>query len=138
DAVLRPAGVHDDARGEARRARQRGAFPRLRAPPAARPGLLDPRASPARADRRRKPPASHQPRIGSAGARVPRAIPLGLQPLQDSGRRAATAVSRIILALMWLIHWLPFRALAAIGNAIGAALFWLIPERRRVTRINLR
>jgi Kdo2-lipid IVA lauroyltransferase/acyltransferase len=46
-------------------------------------------------------------------------------------------VSRIILLLMWLIHWLPFRALAAIGNGIGAALFWLIPERRRVTRINL-
>jgi Kdo2-lipid IVA lauroyltransferase/acyltransferase len=46
-------------------------------------------------------------------------------------------VSRIILALMWLIHWLPFRAVAAIGNAVGALLFWLIPERRRVTRINL-
>jgi Kdo2-lipid IVA lauroyltransferase/acyltransferase len=38
---------------------------------------------------------------------------------------------------MWLVHWLPFRALAAIGNAVGALLFWLIPERRRVTRINL-
>ena len=38
---------------------------------------------------------------------------------------------------MWLAHWLPFRALAAIGNAVGAALFWLIPERRRVARINL-
>jgi KDO2-lipid IV(A) lauroyltransferase len=47
-------------------------------------------------------------------------------------------MSRIILALMWLIHWLPFRALAAIGNGIGAALYWLIPERRRVTRINLK
>jgi KDO2-lipid IV(A) lauroyltransferase len=46
-------------------------------------------------------------------------------------------VSRIILLLMWLIHWLPFRALAAMGNATGGALFWLIPERRRVTRINL-
>jgi KDO2-lipid IV(A) lauroyltransferase len=38
---------------------------------------------------------------------------------------------------MWLIHGLPLRALAAVGNAVGAALFWLIPERRRVTRINL-
>jgi len=44
---------------------------------------------------------------------------------------------RLLLFLMWLIHWLPFRALAAIGNGIGAALYWLIPERRRVTRINL-
>jgi KDO2-lipid IV(A) lauroyltransferase len=46
-------------------------------------------------------------------------------------------MSRVILALMWLIHWLPFRAVAAIGNAVGGVLFWLIPERRRVTRINL-
>jgi KDO2-lipid IV(A) lauroyltransferase len=46
-------------------------------------------------------------------------------------------VSRIVFGLMWLIHGLPFRALAAIGNAVGSALFWLIPERRRVTRINL-
>ena len=46
-------------------------------------------------------------------------------------------MSRIILAVMWLMHWLPFRALAAIGNGIGTALYWLIPERRRVTRINL-
>ena len=46
-------------------------------------------------------------------------------------------MSRIVLALMWLIHWLPFRALAALGNGIGAVAFWLIPERRRVTRLNL-
>ena len=46
-------------------------------------------------------------------------------------------MSRILFALMWLVHWLPFRALAAIGNAVGTLLFWLIPERRRVTRINL-
>ena len=46
-------------------------------------------------------------------------------------------MSRAIFALMWLAHWLPFSALAAIGNSVGAALFWLIPERRRVTRINL-
>jgi KDO2-lipid IV(A) lauroyltransferase len=35
------------------------------------------------------------------------------------------------------VHWLPLRALAAIGNAVGTVLYWLIPERRRVTRINL-
>jgi KDO2-lipid IV(A) lauroyltransferase len=46
-------------------------------------------------------------------------------------------MSRLILALMWLAHWLPFRALAWIGDGVGAALFWLVPERRRVTRINL-
>jgi KDO2-lipid IV(A) lauroyltransferase len=46
-------------------------------------------------------------------------------------------MSRIVFALMWLAHWLPFRAMARVGDAVGAALFWLIPERRRVTRINL-
>ena len=38
---------------------------------------------------------------------------------------------------MWLIHFLPLALVAAIGNALGALLYWLIPERRRVTRINL-
>jgi Kdo2-lipid IVA lauroyltransferase/acyltransferase len=38
---------------------------------------------------------------------------------------------------MWLIHFLPLAVVAAIGNALGALLYWLIPERRRVTRINL-
>jgi KDO2-lipid IV(A) lauroyltransferase len=42
-----------------------------------------------------------------------------------------------VFALMWLIHFLPLGAQAAIGNALGSALYWLIPERRRVTRINL-
>jgi Kdo2-lipid IVA lauroyltransferase/acyltransferase len=46
-------------------------------------------------------------------------------------------MSRIVFFLMWLIHGLPARALASIGDAVGAALYWLIPERRRVTRINL-
>jgi len=38
---------------------------------------------------------------------------------------------------MWLARLLPLAAIAAIGNGVGAALFWLIPERRMVTRINL-
>ncbi len=38
---------------------------------------------------------------------------------------------------MWLLHFLPLRAIAAVGGALGSALFWLIPERRRVTRVNL-
>jgi len=46
-------------------------------------------------------------------------------------------MSRLVLGLMWLLRFLPAGAIAAIGNAAGAALFWLIPERRRVTRINL-
>jgi KDO2-lipid IV(A) lauroyltransferase len=46
-------------------------------------------------------------------------------------------LTRLLFALLWLVHWLPLRALAAIGNAVGTVLYWLIPERRRVTRINL-
>ena len=46
-------------------------------------------------------------------------------------------MSRLVLGLMWLLHFLPSGAVAAIGNAAGAAVFWLIPERRWVTRINL-
>jgi Kdo2-lipid IVA lauroyltransferase/acyltransferase len=46
-------------------------------------------------------------------------------------------LSRIVFGFMWLVHFLPFRAVAAIGNAIGSLMFWLIPERRRVTRVNL-
>jgi Kdo2-lipid IVA lauroyltransferase/acyltransferase len=46
-------------------------------------------------------------------------------------------LSRLLFGWMWLARFLPFRAVAAIGEAMGSALFWLIPERRRVTRINL-
>lgn len=46
-------------------------------------------------------------------------------------------MSRLIFALLWIAHFLPNRALAAIGNIVGMLLFWLIPERRHVTRINL-
>jgi KDO2-lipid IV(A) lauroyltransferase len=46
-------------------------------------------------------------------------------------------VSRAVFGLMWLIHFLPLGLQAAIGNALGALLYWLIAERRRVTRINL-
>ncbi len=46
-------------------------------------------------------------------------------------------MSRVVFAFMWLAHFLPLRMIAAIGNAVGAILYWLIPERRCVTRINL-
>ena len=46
-------------------------------------------------------------------------------------------MSRLVILLMWLARFLPFGAVAAIGNGLGAALFWLVPQRRRVARINL-
>jgi KDO2-lipid IV(A) lauroyltransferase len=46
-------------------------------------------------------------------------------------------MSRIVFAFMWLVHFLPLRLQAAVGNGVGTLFFWLIPERRKVTRINL-
>jgi len=46
-------------------------------------------------------------------------------------------MSRAVFALLWLARFLPDRLLARAGEAVGAAAFWLIPERRRVTRVNL-
>ena len=47
-------------------------------------------------------------------------------------------MSAVVFAFMYLVHFLPLGIVAALGNAVGAAAFWLIPERRAVTRINLR
>jgi len=46
-------------------------------------------------------------------------------------------VTRLVIGSLWLLHFLPSRAIAAIGSATGSLLYWLIPERREVTRVNL-
>lgn len=46
-------------------------------------------------------------------------------------------MSRLVFAFMWLVHFLPLFLISRIGNSVGRVLFWLIPERRKVTRINL-
>lgn len=46
-------------------------------------------------------------------------------------------MSRVVFAFMWLVRFFPLNIVAAIGNCVGSILFWLIPERRMVTRINL-
>ena len=46
-------------------------------------------------------------------------------------------MSGIAFGFMWLVRLLPLGAIAAIGNAVGSVLYWLIPERRMVTRVNL-
>jgi len=40
--------------------------------------------------------------------------------------------------ILWLIHFLPLRVIAAIGNGIGALLYLLAAERRHVGEINLK
>lgn len=49
-----------------------------------------------------------------------------------------TLAIRSALALLWLLHFLPVRALAPLGAAAGMLLYALSAERRRVARTNLR
>lgn len=46
-------------------------------------------------------------------------------------------MSRVVFAFMWVLHFLPLRLVAAVGNGVGVLLYWLIPERRHVVRTNL-
>jgi KDO2-lipid IV(A) lauroyltransferase len=45
---------------------------------------------------------------------------------------------RILLAVLWLLHWLPLPILGRIGEGIGSLLFVTMRARRRITLINLR
>jgi Kdo2-lipid IVA lauroyltransferase/acyltransferase len=48
-----------------------------------------------------------------------------------------SAVARALLAVVWLLHWLPLPLLAAVGRAIGRLLHALGRGRRRVALRNL-
>ncbi len=43
----------------------------------------------------------------------------------------------LVIGLLWLLRLLPLRVIVLTGNVFGTLLYWLVPERRRVTRINL-
>jgi KDO2-lipid IV(A) lauroyltransferase len=45
---------------------------------------------------------------------------------------------RALLAIMWVLHWLPLPILGRIGKFIGSILFIVIVERRQITLTNLR
>ena len=45
--------------------------------------------------------------------------------------------ARLTLATLWLLHWLPLGALAAVGRGFGWVLYRLGGSRRRVARRNL-
>ena len=45
---------------------------------------------------------------------------------------------RAMLALMWLLHWLPLPILGRIGKAIGSLLFMLLRRRRHIALTNRR
>lgn len=45
---------------------------------------------------------------------------------------------RLGVLILWLIHFLPFRIIVALGNGIGSLLYLVAAERRRVGIINLK
>ena len=45
--------------------------------------------------------------------------------------------SRLLLALLWLLHWLPLAVLALLGRGVGLALYTFAASRRRIARRNL-
>lgn len=46
-------------------------------------------------------------------------------------------ISRLGVAVMWLLHWLPLPALAAVGRGLGWLLFHFARSRRAVVTVNL-
>jgi len=47
------------------------------------------------------------------------------------------AAARVVLALLWLVHWLPLSVQAALGRGVGALLYVLARRRRRIAERNL-
>ncbi|MGZ8291130.1 MAG: LpxL/LpxP family acyltransferase [Telluria sp.] len=45
---------------------------------------------------------------------------------------------RLLLGLMWLLHWLPLPVLGRFGELVGSVLFALLSKRRHITLVNLR
>lgn len=45
---------------------------------------------------------------------------------------------KLLLGLMWLLHWLPLPVLGRFGNAVGSLLFATLRSRRHIALTNLR
>ena len=52
-------------------------------------------------------------------------------------RWATAALTRAVLALLWLLHWLPLAALAPLGRGLGVVLWTLGRSRRHIALRNL-
>jgi KDO2-lipid IV(A) lauroyltransferase len=46
-------------------------------------------------------------------------------------------MTRIALGFVWLLRLFPLKVISMVGNAVGAVMYWLITERRKVIRVNL-
>jgi Kdo2-lipid IVA lauroyltransferase/acyltransferase len=49
----------------------------------------------------------------------------------------STLGARLLLALLWLVHWLPLPVLARLGRSLGRLLWWCAHARRGVALRNL-
>ena len=47
-------------------------------------------------------------------------------------------MSRLVVGLIWLLHWLPLGALARVGSGFGWLLYWVVLPRRKIALTNLR
>ncbi|MDS4013723.1 MAG: lipid A biosynthesis acyltransferase [Candidatus Accumulibacter sp.] len=47
-------------------------------------------------------------------------------------------MSRLLVAVLWLLHFLPLALLARLGHVLGVALFALAGRRRHIVLVNLR
>ncbi len=47
-------------------------------------------------------------------------------------------MSRLGIAVFWVLHWLPLAVLARLGMGLGLVLYWTALPRRRVAQTNLR
>lgn len=45
---------------------------------------------------------------------------------------------RLLMGVMWLLHWLPLPVLGRFGEAVGSLLYMAVGSRRRITLTNLR
>ena len=45
---------------------------------------------------------------------------------------------KLVIGLMWLLHWLPLPLLGRFGSAVGSLLFVLLRTRRHIALVNLR
>ena len=45
---------------------------------------------------------------------------------------------RLLIGLMWLLHWLPLPILGRLGDAVGALLYLVLRSRRHIALTNLR
>ena len=45
---------------------------------------------------------------------------------------------KIMIFVLWLLHFLPLPILGRIGEAVGSLMYFAIPKRRRIALINLR